>query len=93
MASRKQSVTTETQNHREENLNEMLDSFCLCVSVVTLPSFGGGTTHCLRDWVYDALAIWREYRANEVAGGPVTSGDYIAEEAPAELLNAFKEFF
>src|ERR1022692_4045932 len=33
----------------------LLDS---TVSVLTLPSFGGGTTHCLCDWVYqDFLAV------------------------------------
>jgi haloacetate dehalogenase len=42
---------------------------------------------------YDALAIWRAYSANDVTGGPITSGHYIAEEAPAELLTAFGGFF
>lgn len=44
------------------------------------------------DW-YDALAIWRSYGAAEVTGGPVPSGHYLAEEAPAEVLAAFQGFF
>ena len=42
---------------------------------------------------YDALAIWREYCDNEVIGGPIQSGHYIAEEAPDELLAWFDRFF
>ena len=41
---------------------------------------------------YDAHAIWREYCANEITGGPIQSGHYIAEEAPGELLTAFNGF-
>ena len=42
---------------------------------------------------YDALAVWRDYCANEVTGGAVQSGHYIAEESPAELLDWFDRFF
>jgi haloacetate dehalogenase len=42
---------------------------------------------------YDALAIWCEYCANEVTGGPIQAGHYIAEESPAELLAWFDRFF
>ena len=42
---------------------------------------------------YDALGIWRDYCANEVVGGPINSGHYIAEESPAELLEWFDRFF
>jgi haloacetate dehalogenase len=51
-----------------------------------------GAKGSIAKW-YDALAIWREYCASEVKGGPIQSGHYIAEEAPGELLTAFKEFF
>jgi haloacetate dehalogenase len=40
-----------------------------------------------------ALGIWRAYCANEVTGGPVTSGHYIAEGTPGELPTAFGGFF
>jgi haloacetate dehalogenase len=42
---------------------------------------------------YDALAIWRQYCAGEMAGGPVDSGHYLAEEAPGEVLRRFEAFF
>jgi haloacetate dehalogenase len=42
---------------------------------------------------YDALAIWRQYCAAEVTGGPVDSGHYLAEEAPGEVLEKFRGFF
>ncbi len=42
---------------------------------------------------YDALAIWRQYCAAEVIGGPVDSGHYLAEEAPGEVLERFGAFF
>lgn len=42
---------------------------------------------------YDALAIWRDYCANEVTGGAIGSGHYIAEEAPGPLLDWFRRFF
>lgn len=35
---------------------------------------------------YDPLALWRQYCAAEVTGGPVRSGHYLAEEAPDEVL-------
>ena len=42
---------------------------------------------------YDPLAIWRQYCAAELTGGPVNSGHYLAEEAPGEVLERFGEFF
>ncbi len=42
---------------------------------------------------YDPLAIWRAYAAAGVAGGPVPSGHYLAEEAPDAVLSAFEAFF
>jgi haloacetate dehalogenase len=41
---------------------------------------------------YDALAIWRQYCANEVTGAAIESGHYIAEENPSELLARFERF-
>lgn len=41
---------------------------------------------------YDALAVWRAYSSAEVAGHPVNSGHYLAEEAPGEVLQALEEF-
>jgi haloacetate dehalogenase len=42
---------------------------------------------------YDPLAIWRQYCAVEVTGGPVDCGHYLAEEAPAEVLERLRAFF
>jgi haloacetate dehalogenase len=42
---------------------------------------------------YDAPALWRQYAAAEVTGGPVDSGHYLAEEAPGEVLRRFAAFF
>ena len=41
---------------------------------------------------YDALAVWRDYAAGPVSGGPVPSGHYLAEEAPAEVLERLDAF-
>ncbi len=41
---------------------------------------------------YDPLVLWREYCDGEVTGGSVTSGHYLAEEAPAEALAAVRGF-
>jgi len=41
---------------------------------------------------YNALAIWRGYCASEVSGGPVPSGHYLAEEAPAEVAENLLAF-
>jgi len=43
------------------------------------------------EW-YDVLSIWRDYAAGEVAGGPVNSGHYLAEEAPEEVLARLDRF-
>ena len=42
---------------------------------------------------YNPLAIWREYCAADVVGGPVRAGHYIPEEAPEETLDHFGRFF
>lgn len=44
------------------------------------------------EW-YEPLQVWREYCAEEVIGGAVDSGHYLAEEAAAEVLRHFLEFF
>ena len=41
---------------------------------------------------FDVLALWRE-RAHEVTGGTVPCGHYIAEEAPARVLDEAFQFF
>jgi haloacetate dehalogenase len=41
---------------------------------------------------YDPLAIWRSYSDATVSGGPVTSGHYLAEEAPDEVLGWLEPF-
>lgn len=41
---------------------------------------------------YDVLAVWREYASGPVAGGPVNSGHYLAEEAPEEVLAVLEGF-
>jgi haloacetate dehalogenase len=41
---------------------------------------------------YDALAIWRQYCAGEVTGGPIDSGHYLAEEAPGPVLERLEAF-
>ena len=41
---------------------------------------------------FDVLALWRE-RAHQVTGGAVPCGHYIAEEAPALLLDEAFQFF
>lgn len=41
---------------------------------------------------YDALAVWSQYAAGPVAGCPVASGHYLAEEAPDEVLERLGAF-
>ena len=41
---------------------------------------------------YSPLTLWQDYCAAEVTGGPVQSGHYLAEEAPAEVLAAVTSF-
>jgi haloacetate dehalogenase len=41
---------------------------------------------------YDALAVWTQYSAGPVAGGPVASGHYLAEEAPGDVLDRLDAF-
>jgi haloacetate dehalogenase len=40
---------------------------------------------------YDVLEIWRE-RAEDVTGKALPCGHFLAEEAPAETLNALLDF-
>ena len=42
---------------------------------------------------YEPLEVWQEYAEATVIGGSVDSGHYLAEEAPAEVLSWFLEFF
>ena len=42
---------------------------------------------------YDPLTLWRGYSTGTVAGGPVPSGHYLAEEAPDEVLAMVETFF
>lgn len=41
---------------------------------------------------YDPLKLWGEYCTGPVAGGPVNSGHYLAEEAPDEVLASVQPF-
>ncbi|WP_426958265.1 alpha/beta fold hydrolase [Muricoccus radiodurans] len=41
---------------------------------------------------YDPLAIWRAYADGPISGHAVTSGHYLAEEAPEEVLAALESF-
>jgi haloacetate dehalogenase len=50
-----------------------------------------GSKGSIPKW-YDALAIWRSYASGPVTGGAVTSGHYLVEEAPEEVLNYLKDF-
>ncbi len=43
--------------------------------------------------LYDPLAVWREFAAAEVSGGPIDCGHYLAEEAPEAVREAFLRFF
>ncbi len=45
----------------------------------------------LEAW-YDTLAVWREW-ADDVRGGPLDCGHYLAEELPAETADALISFF
>jgi haloacetate dehalogenase len=42
---------------------------------------------------YDPLALWRRYADAPVSGGAIDSGHYLAEEAPAAVLERFSAFF
>jgi haloacetate dehalogenase len=51
-----------------------------------------GSKGKLGQW-YDPHAVWRQYCSADVSGGPVSSGHYLAEEAPQAVLDAFLGFF
>ena len=42
---------------------------------------------------YDPLQLWRECVDNEVGGGPVPAGYFLAEEKPDMVAAAFRDFF
>ncbi len=42
---------------------------------------------------YDPMAIWADYCAGPLSGGEITSGHYLAEEAPTAVLGKFDRFF
>ncbi len=41
---------------------------------------------------YAPLEVWRSFTSGPVTGGPVNSGHYLPEEAPAEVLAALEPF-
>ncbi|HTW85933.1 MAG TPA: alpha/beta hydrolase [Candidatus Sulfotelmatobacter sp.] len=41
---------------------------------------------------YDVLTVWREW-ADDVRGGPIDAGHFMAEEAPESTLAALRDFF
>jgi haloacetate dehalogenase len=41
---------------------------------------------------YAPLEVWRDYADGPVTGGPIASGHYLAEEAPAAVLAALEGF-
>jgi haloacetate dehalogenase len=45
----------------------------------------------LQEW-YDVLAVWRDW-ADDVRGGPIDSGHFLAEEAPEATYNELRAFF
>ncbi len=51
-----------------------------------------GAKNKIGDW-YRPLELWREYCSMDVIGGAVDSGHYLAEEAPAEVLEWLLDFF
>jgi haloacetate dehalogenase len=52
----------------------------------------GSHSHTGQFYDGNQLAIWRE-AANEVSGGPLDAGHYLAEEAPQAVVEAFERFF
>ena len=52
----------------------------------------GRRSHTGRFYGKDLLPVWRE-EANEVTGGALDTGHYLAEEAPLAVMEAFERFF
>jgi haloacetate dehalogenase len=52
----------------------------------------GSRSHTGRFYGGDLLSIWRE-AANDVSGGALDTGHYLAEEAPQAVVEAFERFF
>ena len=50
-----------------------------------------GSKGLVGQW-YRPLEVWRSYADASVQGGPVTSGHYLSEEAPGEVLEALHGF-
>ena len=61
------------------------------VAVPTLVLWGR-RSHTGRFYGGDLLSIWRE-AANEVTGGALDTGHYLAEEAPQAVIEAFERHF
>jgi len=55
--------------------------------LLALWSAGGAVDRC-----FDVLDLWRQ-RAEDVRGGPLPGGHYLAEECPDAVLDAFLAFF
>lgn len=51
-----------------------------------------GSSGRIGGW-YDPLQLWRECVDNEVSGGPVPAGYFLAEERPDMIAAAFRDFF
>ena len=93
--------------HRPENITGMCEDYRAAASIDLVHDresrAAGNKVRCpmlvlwgakgrVAKW-YDGLAIWRQYCTEEVTGGAVDSGHYIAEEAPAATLDWFNRFF
>jgi haloacetate dehalogenase len=52
----------------------------------------GGRSHTGMFYGGKQLSIWRE-AADDVTGGPLDTGHYLAEEAPQAVIEAFERFF
>ena len=50
-----------------------------------------GAKGSIGEW-YDVLTTWRSFSAGPVEGNAVSSGHYLAEEAPGEVLSALEPF-
>lgn len=42
---------------------------------------------------YEPIEIWESYCHQDVTGGPLDSGHYLAEEVPDQLIQLFRSFF
>lgn len=60
---------------------------------VTCPMLALWGAHGKIEKWYEPLTLWRNYCSNDVTGGAVASGHYLAEEAPDEIIRQFRTFF